>query len=156
MIRKLTMISIASALLCAPIYASAQNEAVITYRQKVMGSIGANMGAIGDILKFSLPYTANIARHAGQINAAASLIPSAFENNVAEGMTDAKSEIWDNWEQYEKYAQDLESAAGDLARAAESDDEIETMTAVESLGGACKQCHDDFRKPKEESYKNKM
>ena len=156
MIRKLTRIAIASALLCAPIYASAQDEAVISYRQKVMGSIGANMGAIGDILKFSLPYTANIARHAGQINTAASLITSAFEQNLAEGMTDAKSEIWNNWDEFEKFAQDLESAAGDLARAAESDDEIETMTAVESLGEACKQCHEDFRKPEEESYKKKM
>ena len=43
-----------------------------------------------------------------------------------------------------------------MAETAAGGDAAAIGAQLKEVGGACKQCHDDFRKPKEESYKNKM
>lgn len=154
MLKKPLIITLAGSLLAMPAIAAAQEDPVITYRQKVMQSIGANIGAISDVLKHMLPHEQNIQVHAEQINRAAGLIPSAFEENVSEGLTDAKPEIWEAWQEFEEYAADLESESAALAEVAAGGDTAEVAAQVKQLGEACKQCHDEFRKPKEESYKN--
>lgn len=157
MLKKLFVLTLAGSLLSVPVFSSAQDkDPTISYRQKVMQSIGANIGAISDVLKYMLPHEKNIEVHARQINHAASLVPSAFEENVSEGLTDAKPEIWDNWEEFEEYAGDLESASAKLAEVAAGGDTAAIGEQVKKVGDACKQCHDEFRKPKEESYKNRM
>src|SRR5215510_15937656 len=65
------------------------NEAFIQYRQKVMTSNGANMGAIGDIMKNKLPYQNHIAVHAQEIQRMSTIIPDAFKKDIASGKTDA-------------------------------------------------------------------
>ena len=140
--------------LVATLPAAAQNgDASIGYRQKVMGAIGANMGSIGDIMKFKLPHQANIPAHAEAIRTSAKLIPSAFEKRVTEGPTDAKAKIWDNWSDFKDKAADLEEAGAKLASVARGNDMGATMDAVKNVGEACKACHKEYRKPKEESYK---
>lgn len=156
MLKKIFIVTLCGGLLAMSGLSSAQEDPVITYRQKVMQSIGANIGAISDVLKHSLPYQQNIEAHAAQINRAAALIPSAFEENVSEGLTDAKPVVWDEWEEFEEYAGDLESASAELAEVAADGDAAAIGAQVKKLGDACKQCHDEFRKPEEESYKKKM
>lgn len=121
-----------------------------------MQSIGANIGAISDVLKHSLPYEQNIEAHANQMNRAAALIPSAFEENKSDGLTDAKPEIWEQWEEFEENAGALEGATATLAEVAAGGDAAAVGAQVKKVGEACKQCHDDFRKPEEESYKQQM
>lgn len=158
MLKKLTVLALAGGLISTALVSTAQDDRdpVITYRQKVMQSMGANLGAIGDTLKFSLPYQANIEVHAGQISNAASLIPSAFENIVSEGLTDAKPEIWEEFEEFEEYAGEVEDASAKLAEVAAGGDAAAIGQQVKAVGDACKQCHDEFRKPEEESYKKQM
>src|SRR5262245_49111072 len=50
------------------------DDAFIQYRQKVMQSNGANLGAIGDILKNKLPYQSHIGVHAQEIQRMGMLI----------------------------------------------------------------------------------
>lgn len=154
MLNKPFIAVLAGSLLAMPVIAAAQEDPVITYRQKVMQSIGANIGAVSDVLKHSLPYEQNIQVHAEQINRAAALIPSAFEENVSEGLTDAEPEIWEEWEEFEEYAADLEAESAALAEVAAGGETADIAAQVKQLGDACKQCHDEFRKPEEESYKN--
>jgi cytochrome c556 len=133
------------------------NKPVISYRQDVMRANGAHLGAIADILKYSLPYQANIETHAKALSLGASLIESAFKDKVTEGPTDAKPEIWQNWDKFVKYADDLESTSDSLAKVAAGGGDSGAIGAeLHKVAHACKQCHEDFRKPKEESYKNKM
>jgi len=134
---------------------SADDEVHIEYRQKVMKGIGADMGAISDILKHGLPFTASIAIHAGKIEAAAALVGPAFEKRVAEGRTDARPEIWQDPEHWQKRIDEMEAAAASLAETADGGDPEAVRGAVKKLGGACGDCHDDFRVPEEESYKNR-
>lgn len=132
------------------------DEAVIEYRQKVMQSIGANMGATGEILKEKLPYQAHIAHHAYQIQSASELITGAFKKQVAEGKTDAKTDIWKDWDKFAAAAKDLQEESGKLAMVAQSGDMAAIAAQVKAVGKACGGCHKPFRKPKEESYKKMM
>lgn len=135
--------------------AAPPDKAVIDYRQHVMGAIGANMGAISDILKNRLDRPGAIAIHAQELALSAKLIAPAFRQKVVEGKTDAKPEIWNDAPKWEKAIGEYEKAANDLATAAQGSDPAATGKAVKALGDACGNCHDTFRKPKEESYKNR-
>jgi cytochrome c556 len=135
--------------------ASAQDDnAFIGYRQKVMQSMGSNMGAVGDILKFKLPHQANVAGHAREINEAAHLIPQAFDKRVTDGKTDARSGIWQDMAGFKEKVEALKTESARLAQVAAGGSMEEIAAQVKKLGGACGDCHKEFRKPKEESYKN--
>ena len=133
--------------------AAEDDEAIIGYRQKVMMANGADMGAIGDILKFKLPYEKHIAAHARAMSINAKLIPAAFEKPVSAGKTDAKPEIWKDFDDYKKDSEKLVEASDKLAKVAEGGDMKAVMAAVKEVGSACQHCHEEFRKPKEQSYK---
>jgi cytochrome c556 len=134
--------------------AATPGKAVIEYRQHVMGAIGSNMGAIGDIVKNQLDRPGAVAIHAQEMVDSARLIAPAFKQKVTDGKTDAKPEIWRDWPKFEKAIADYEKAATNLAETAKGSDPGATGVAVRALGKACGGCHDSFRKPKEESYKN--
>jgi cytochrome c556 len=132
-----------------------EDEAFIQYRQKVMQSQGASMGAIGDMMKHKLPYSGHIFTHAQDIQRVTKLIGEAFKKDLAAGKTDAKPEIWKEWEKFEAAAQALEQESGKLADVAQSGNMEAIGAQVKKVGDACGNCHKPYRKPKEESYKNK-
>lgn len=134
---------------------AADDEVWIKYRQTVMSSIGGNMGGIGDILKNGLPITSNIEFHASAIATESRLIASAFEQKVVDGATDAEAEIWSDPDGFAKATESMREAAEQLSAAiAEGNNDL-IGPRVKALGKACGSCHKSFRKPKEESYKNK-
>jgi len=131
------------------------NDAFIQYRQKVMTSNGANLGAIGDILKNKLPYQSHILVHAQEIQRMSTLIPDAFKKDIAAGKTDAKPEIWKEWDKFVEAADAMGREAAELATVAQGGNMEAIGAQVKKLGDACGNCHKPYRKPKEESYKNK-
>jgi cytochrome c556 len=136
--------------------ALAQNdEAYIENRQKVMQAQGANMGAISGIVKNKLPFQHHIATHAREIQWSSTLIADAFRKQITEGKTDAKPEIWKEWDKFLAAAKELEQESDKLAEVAQGNDMEAIEAQVKKLGGACGNCHKPYRKPKEESYKNK-
>jgi cytochrome c556 len=133
-----------------------EDEAFVQYRQKIMASQGASMGAIGDIMKNKLPYPGHIYTHAQDIQRISKLIGEAFKKEVAAGKTDAKPEIWKEWDKYMAAAEAVEQESGKLAEVAQTNNMEAIGAQVKKLGDACGNCHKPYRKPKEESYKNKM
>ncbi|MCB9723966.1 MAG: cytochrome c [Spirochaetaceae bacterium] len=127
----------------------------IAYRQSVMSIIGTHMGAIGDLMKHGLAVPGAIETHAKLMAESAALIAPAFRARVTEGATDAKPEIWTDWTKFQTEIAEYEEAANALASAAASGDPAKIGPAMKALGGSCGGCHKPFRKPKEESYKNK-
>lgn len=132
------------------------DEGTLRYRQKVMSAVGADMGAIGDLMKYGLPFPpSHVAAHARAIAGHAGLASAAFERKAIEGPTDAKPEIWEQPERFREKMEAMKSEAEKLATIA--DDPASTPAAigaqVKALGESCGNCHDSFRKPKEESYK---
>jgi cytochrome c556 len=132
-----------------------QDAAYIGYRQSVMSIVGTHMGAISDIMKNGLDVPGAIAGHAEQMAEAAALVGPAFRRPISEGPTDAKPEIWKDWAKFEQAIADYEEAARGLAAAASAEDPSGVGPAMKALGKSCGGCHKPFRKPKEESYKNR-
>lgn len=129
--------------------------AYVKYRQSVMSIIGTNMGAIGDIAKQRLELPGAVANHAGQMVESAALIAPAFKRKISQGETDAKAEIWQDWAKFEKAIATFKESARKLQVAAQNGDSAAAGEATMALGKACGGCHKPFRKPKEESFKNK-
>lgn len=156
-IRMTVVVTALAAFVLVPLQgAKAQSdEDFIKYRQKVMGSLGANMGGIGDILKQGLPLKGNIGHHAAAINATAKNIVAAFEKQVTEGATDAKPDIWAEWSEFQQKVKDLEEQSAKLMNVAMSSGMDGLGDEVKALGKTCGGCHKPYRKPKEESYKRK-
>ncbi len=127
----------------------------VKYRQKVMSIIGTNMGAMGDIMKNHLALPGHVAVHAGQMASMAQLIAPAFKKNIASDATDAKPKIWRDWTKFEAAISDFEEAARNLEAAARGGDAAAVGPAMKALGKRCGNCHKPFRRPKEESFKNK-
>lgn len=143
------------ALLGASTAQAADDKAWIEYRQKVMSAIGSEMGGIGDILKNGLPLTGNIEYHALAIAQSSSLIAPAFQQKVVAGATDAKAEIWSDPAKFKQAIEKMQSEAELLAAAVGEGNVDQIPGRVKALGQSCGGCHESFRKPKEESYKNK-
>jgi cytochrome c556 len=129
------------------------DEGTIRYRQKLMSGVGADMGAIGDILKYGLPLQNHIAIYATLLSKRSDLVAAAFERDVSAGPTDAKPEIWQDPEAFREKTQAMKDEADKLAAIAAGGDAAAIGPQVKALGEACGSCHDSFRKPKEESYK---
>ena len=129
------------------------DEGALKYRQSLMESVGGDMASIMNILKYGLPYQANLAVHADGLAAHAKLVTSAFERKVTAGPTDAEPEIWEKTDEFAKDVKALETETAKLAEVVKAGDPAAIGPQLKATGKTCGGCHDTFRKPKEESYK---
>jgi cytochrome c556 len=134
--------------------ARADDAAAIGYRQKVMQGNGFHAGSIGAILKGEWPHKEDAAAHAKALAANAMLITNAFKAQTGDVKTDAKPEIWKDWTKFEEKVKGLETESAKLADVAASGNTAEIGAQMKKVGEACGACHKEFRKPKEQSYKN--
>jgi cytochrome c556 len=115
-------------------------------RHELMEKIGDNAKVIGDAMKSG--DFAPVAGAAEKIRAAADEILPLFPAVSTHPNSRAKEEIWSNWKKFEEGVKQLETTAAALAEAAKGKGDV--PTASKALFGACKSCHDQFRKPEEE------
>lgn len=154
--RKTLLAAVAASLVAfaAPMaFADSHEAGVVKYRQLIMKAIGAHMGGLGALLKGETSVSDvafNVQEQARGINAAAQLIDDAFSENVGTkgGDTEAKPEIWTDWQGFAARAALLRERSEVLQDAAESGDEAAVKGAVGALGKACGSCHDTYRKKK--------
>lgn len=116
-------------------------------RSDLMKTIGKNTGILGDMAGGKAAYDAAAAEGAkAAIVEAAGKIEATFKDQgAADPASEVKPEIWANWDEFLKHGKDLADVAGamDVASA-------ESIGAgMGTLGGACKDCHSDFRVMKE-------
>lgn len=111
-------------------------------RQTLMKEIGGAAKALGDMASGKTAFDAAVAAtakatlvdHAGQIGA-------KFEKNATDPGSEAKPEVWSNWEDFLKDAKALEGAASGLDATS-----VDTVGAgMAAVGGACKACHTEYR-----------
>jgi cytochrome c556 len=134
--------------------ARADDAAAIGYRQKLMQSQGFHAGSLGAILKGEWAHKEDAAAHAKGLAADAQLIVNAFKMQTADVKTDAKAEIWKDLAKFEEKAKGLETESAKLVEVAASGNMADIGAQVKKVGDACGACHKEFRKPKEQSYKN--
>ncbi len=112
-------------------------------RSDLMKTVGMNTGILGNMAGGKEPFDAAKAEgaKAALIDASAKIEATFMEQGAADPASEAKPEIWTNWEDFLVKAKALGDAAGavDVASA-------ETIGAgMGAIGGACKDCHTTYR-----------
>jgi cytochrome c556 len=121
-------------------------------RHELMEGIGKNAKAIGDTLKEGGAGDRSLIGDAAlKIQTSAAKITALFPKGSTDPKSRAKPEIWTHWKKFEENAKLLEATAGELAAAAQSGGDV--GSASKKMFGACKSCHDEFRKPEKKEKK---
>ncbi len=121
-----------------------KNPAVMA-RMMLMTDIKDSLGVIAAMAKGDRPFDATEAENARQaLLTAARKIPAAFESPETDPKSEARPEIWSDWEDFTDKAEALTVAARDM-----------NVTALASLqeglvsaGQTCRGCHKPFREKK--------
>jgi len=125
----------------------------IKARQTLMKARGKAMGPMVAIMKGEAAYDAAVVKASlDAMNAAWEVAKPAnpFAPESAKGDTVetwAKPEIWSDMDGFKAAGQAFGKAFAELAA---TTDEAGFRAAFPALGGACKDCHDKFKRPKEQ------
>ncbi|HVO23861.1 MAG TPA: cytochrome c [Candidatus Margulisiibacteriota bacterium] len=121
-------------------------------RHELMEGIGKNAKIIGDSLKAGgAGDRLKIGDAALKIQTSAAKIAPLFPPGSTDPKSRAKPEIWTHWDKFQENAKKLEATSGELANAAQSGGDVKT--AADTMFGACKSCHDEFRVPEKKGKK---
>ncbi len=148
---RLITLTAAAATALLPILAHADaTEDAVKARQGFYKLLGVNMGTLAGMAKGEIPYDETTAsKAASNIETLTKYhLPDLFVPGSAVGEienTEALPAIWEKPEQFaEKFAAlgEAASGAGEAVKGG-----VENVgPVVQKLGGACKDCHDSFRK----------
>ncbi|WP_099827827.1 c-type cytochrome [Oceaniglobus indicus] len=129
----------------ALVHAQATDDPVKA-RQTLMKTVGAQTKILGAQAKAGDAFDPEAARAAAMTLAeAAGQVPAAFETEALDGETEAVPAIWENYDDFTQKATALETSA---MAAADASSAAEMGTAMQTIGGTCKACHEDYRQKK--------
>ena len=116
-------------------------------RAELMESIGKNIGIIGDMAGGKTAFDAAAAEgaKAALVEATGKIEATFKDQGGADPASEAKPEIWANWDDFLKKA----TAASDAANALDVASLDTVKAGMGALGGACKDCHTTYRVMKE-------
>ena len=130
-------------ILCAGVaFAGKSTDPDAMARQTLMGTVGMNTKILGDMAGGKAEFDAAKADAAKlALVDAAGKIPVAYKGQGTDAESEAKPEIWTNWDDFLLKAEALGKAATVL--------DATTVEGVQAgmggLGGACKDCHTKYR-----------
>jgi cytochrome c556 len=129
--------------------ASAAYAGPIEDRQAAMKANGQTMKILGGMAQGESPFDAAVVKEQGEAMAARfdavrNLFPPGSDKGPPE--TYAKAEIWSD---PEGFTAALDKAMDASLALAAVTDEAQLKEAVGNVGGACKGCHDKYRRPKD-------
>jgi cytochrome c556 len=131
-------------LLCAGSVALAgeATDPTVKARQDLMGVFGKNMKVLGEMASDKVAFDAAAAEAAkAELIAASAEIAAKFEAQATDPESEAKAEIWTNWDDFVAKGNAMNAAATGLD--ATSLDGVKA--GMGALGGACKACHTAYR-----------
>lgn len=125
-------------------------EAVVDYRQSVYSVIGWNFKPIGAMVKGEVPFdAAAVARHAQYVELMSKAALEGFPKGSGPDAvkdTEAKAEIWTNWDKFEIAMKNFQQEATTLTEVAKGGDEAAIKAQFGKTAETCKACHKEFRK----------
>lgn len=125
-------------------FAYADAEVETAYRQAVMKSVGGHMTAIGTILRNQV-YMEDLVFHADSLASLSDVAPKIFPPGSADEKSKALPAVWEDPDGFSAAMDAFVKAAGDFSAAAKSGDMAQIGPGVQTLGGSCKGCHDDYK-----------
>lgn len=126
----------------------AKPEDAIRYRQSAMFVTAQHFGRIGAMVNGRVPFDAAAALANAEIVADMSRLPWAgFAAGTDKGAnTRAKPEIWNEPARFKEHSDRLTTESARLLAAAKTGSPDLLKTAFAGAAGACKGCHDSYRK----------
>ena len=112
-------------------------------RSTLMKTVGMNVGILGNMAGGKESYDAAKAEaaKAALVEAAGKIEATFMEQGAADPASEAKPEIWTNWEDFLVKAKGL----GDAAAAVDVASAESIGAGMGAIGGACKDCHSTYR-----------
>ena len=89
--------------------------------------------------------TASIAANAEKIADWFAVMTDYFPEGSGVGKTNARPEIWTDWDKFTSLARSSEVAARDLAQNADAGDSDAIQQGFRAVAGTCKTCHQSFK-----------
>ncbi|MBU2937269.1 MULTISPECIES: c-type cytochrome [Pacificibacter] len=118
-----------------------ENQAVAD-RMAAMKAIGGSMKTLGDMAKGATEFDAAAAQAAvDTLEAQSGALPALFEAQETDPESEAKPEIWTNWDDFVSKANSLNAAAAAITIT----DASSVGPALGAVGGSCKDCHSEYR-----------
>jgi cytochrome c556 len=124
-------------------------EDQIKYRQNYMKAIGGHMGSANQLVRGKVDRQGHLMRHATALTQLTKDLPVLFPEGSDFGETDAKEEIWSDWEAFEQAANKTSKASAAFANAVQSGNGDAINEHFKDLGEACKGCHKKYREEEE-------
>lgn len=120
---------------------AATNPDVIA-RKELMKAMGGAAKTLGGMASGEVAHDAAAAEAARQtLIASAGEIGAKFTNNAEDPASEAKPEVWTNWDDFLAKGK----ALGDAAAALDVASAASIGAGMGGVGGACKACHSDYR-----------
>jgi cytochrome c556 len=120
---------------------------VIALRAYLMENVGDNAKELDKKLKAGDIAAAKV--NAQAIALHAMRVPELFPQGSTSATSRAKDEIWQKWDEFTKAADTMKTEADQLAVMITGGKGDEVANQAKKVFGACKSCHDSFRKPEE-------
>lgn len=121
-------------------FATAQ-EMGYEHVKDLMKANGASLKILSEMAKGNTAFDAEAANAAlAKIAGLATKIPAAFETHYEDPKSEAKPEIWQNWDDFAAKSMALETAASTTVDSAAA-----IGPAMQTIGGACGGCHKAYR-----------
>ena len=139
------MICVAAVLAASVVYAhdGVKNPAVMA-RMEGMSAIADSMKVLGGMAKGAVSFDATAANEAaGVIAVEAARIPVLFQVEETDPKSEAKPEIWTNFNDFSDRADSLEEVASELSGSIETAEDL--GGAMKALGETCQSCHSTYR-----------
>lgn len=148
---KLFQIAAISVLLCGTAaIAHEKATGVVKERMDLMDTQKDAMKVLGGMAKGQVPFdAAKAAEAAHEIEETAAKIPDLFPEGTGGDPSEAKPEVWTQWDEFTADADALNKAAAALKVALEGDSP-EWQAKFKGVIDACKTCHKTFRAEKKD------
>ena len=113
-------------------------------RMMVMKEMASNTKIVGQMLKGKTSFDANEAKLALERLSSLSLeTPKVFKINSTDPKSEAKSVIWDEFDEFTRLSKDLAETAIILAGSIDTIDDL--RPALRGVSSGCKACHSQYR-----------
>ena len=113
-------------------------------RMMLMKAMADNTKLIGQMLKKQTPFELNEVKLAlEQLSSLSLQTPTVFEINATDPKSEAKQNIWDEFDEFTKLSDDLAKSTSELAMLVEDIDDLRPTLMKVSEG--CKACHSNYR-----------
>ncbi|MDY6943932.1 MAG: cytochrome c [Pseudomonadota bacterium] len=118
----------------------------VHYREGVFGVTGWHFTHMADMVKGKTPYDAELfAQKASWVHTMSGMVEEGFPKGSFKKGSDAKKEIWENWEDFQSKLSDFQKESASLAEISQGNDWDAIKKQFMATANTCKACHDDYR-----------